>query len=82
MTSHIEQSADLRLTSNIRFAVVIGSGVMGAGIAAHLANAGIRSLMLDIVPRELTAKEEAKGFTTERKDGKQMNGLVGGLHAF
>ncbi|MCC5893455.1 3-hydroxyacyl-CoA dehydrogenase/enoyl-CoA hydratase family protein [Exiguobacterium sp.] len=65
MTSHIEQSADLRLTSNIRFAVVIGSGVMGAGIAAHLANAGIRSLMLDIVPRELTAKEEAKGLTLE-----------------
>ncbi|MFY7868462.1 MAG: 3-hydroxyacyl-CoA dehydrogenase family protein, partial [Exiguobacterium sp.] len=65
MTSHIEQSTDLRLTNSIRFAVVIGSGVMGAGIAAHLANAGIRSLMLDIVPRELTAKEEAKGLTLE-----------------
>lgn len=30
---------------------VIGSGVMGAGIAAHLANAGIPSLLLDIVPK-------------------------------
>lgn len=31
---------------------VIGSGVMGAGIAAHLANAGIPSLLLDIVPKD------------------------------
>lgn len=30
---------------------IIGSGVMGAGIAAHLANAGIPSLLLDIVPK-------------------------------
>ncbi len=29
---------------------VLGAGVMGAGIAAHLANAGIPSLLLDIVP--------------------------------
>jgi len=31
---------------------VLGAGVMGATIAAHLANAGIRVLLLDIVPRE------------------------------
>ena len=30
---------------------VIGSGVMGSGIAAHLADAGIQALLLDIVPR-------------------------------
>ena len=29
---------------------VIGSGVMGGGIAAHVANAGIPVLLLDIVP--------------------------------
>src|SRR5690606_25081180 len=29
-------------------AAVIGSGVMGAGIAAHLANAGIPTLLLDV----------------------------------
>jgi 3-hydroxyacyl-CoA dehydrogenase len=34
----------------IRRAAVIGAGVMGAGIAAHLANAGVRVLLLDIVP--------------------------------
>jgi 3-hydroxyacyl-CoA dehydrogenase len=33
----------------IRHVGVIGSGVMGSGIAAHLANAGIRVTMLDIV---------------------------------
>ncbi len=34
---------------------VLGAGVMGAGIAAHLANAGIPSLLLDIVPPGLAA---------------------------
>lgn len=38
---------------------------MGAGIAAHLANAGIPSALLDIVPRELTAEEKEKGLTLE-----------------
>ena len=37
----------------IKKAVVIGAGVMGAGIAAQLANAGIEVEMLDIVPRNL-----------------------------
>lgn len=44
---------------------VIGSGVMGSTIAAHLANAGIPSLLLDIVPSKLTAVEEASGLTLE-----------------
>lgn len=42
---------------------VLGSGVMGGAIAAHLANCGIPSLMLDIVPRDLSsddAKNPAK----------------------
>ena len=34
----------------INQAAVIGAGVMGAGIAAHLANAGVPVLLLDIVP--------------------------------
>jgi 3-hydroxyacyl-CoA dehydrogenase len=37
----------------IRQVAVLGAGVMGAGIAAHLANAGIRTLLLDIVPPNL-----------------------------
>ena len=31
---------------------VLGSGVMGSGIAAHIANAGFEVLLLDIVPKE------------------------------
>lgn len=31
---------------------VLGSGVMGSGIAAHIANAGFLVLLLDIVPKE------------------------------
>ena len=42
---------------------VLGAGVMGATIAAHLANGGLDVLMLDIVPRELTELEKAKGLT-------------------
>ena len=36
----------------IASAAVIGAGVMGAGIAAHLANAGVPVLLLDVVPKE------------------------------
>ncbi|WP_217588684.1 3-hydroxyacyl-CoA dehydrogenase/enoyl-CoA hydratase family protein [Lentibacillus saliphilus] len=51
----------------IKRAAVLGSGVMGSGIAAHLANVGISTLLLDIVPREVTAGEEKKGLTLEDK---------------
>ncbi len=37
-------------TYQVRKAAVLGAGVMGAAIAAHLANVGIPSLLLDIVP--------------------------------
>ena len=37
----------------IRRVGVVGSGVMGSGIAAHMANAGLEVLLLDIVPRDL-----------------------------
>lgn len=47
----------------VKKAAVLGSGVMGSGIAAHLANNGIPVLMLDIVSEELTAEEEKKGLT-------------------
>ncbi|MBX7113830.1 MAG: 3-hydroxyacyl-CoA dehydrogenase/enoyl-CoA hydratase family protein [Myxococcaceae bacterium] len=38
------------MSERIRKAAVLGSGVMGSGIAAHLANAGIGVVLLDIVP--------------------------------
>ncbi|TCN26887.1 3-hydroxyacyl-CoA dehydrogenase/enoyl-CoA hydratase family protein [Mesobacillus foraminis] len=51
----------------IQKAAVLGSGVMGSGIAAHLANIGIPTLLLDIVPRELIQEEKDKGLTLEDK---------------
>jgi len=43
----------------IRQAAVIGSGVMGGGIAALLAAAGIKMILLDIVPFDLPDEEQA-----------------------
>jgi 3-hydroxyacyl-CoA dehydrogenase len=54
----------------IRFdkAAVLGAGTMGAQIAAHLANAGIPTLLLDIAPRELAPEEEARGLSLDSKE--------------
>ena len=45
------------MVRKIRQAAVIGSGVMGGGIAALLAGAGIKTFLLDIVPFNLNEKE-------------------------
>ena len=47
----------------INRAVVIGSGTMGAALAAHLANVGVPVTLLDIVPNKLSSKEERNGLT-------------------
>ena len=52
----------------IEKAAVLGAGTMGAQIAAHLANARVPTILLDIVPRELTKEEQAKGLTLESKE--------------
>jgi 3-hydroxyacyl-CoA dehydrogenase len=52
-------------TLTVRKAAVLGAGTMGAAIAAHLSNAGVPTLLLDIAPRELTPEEEAKGLSLE-----------------
>lgn len=51
----------------IKKIAIIGSGIMGSGIACHFANIGVDVLLLDIVPRELNDKEKAKGLTIEDK---------------
>ncbi|MGB1231415.1 MAG: 3-hydroxyacyl-CoA dehydrogenase/enoyl-CoA hydratase family protein, partial [Winogradskyella sp.] len=58
----------------IKKIAIIGSGIMGSGIACHFANIGVDVLLLDIVPRALNAKEEAKGLTL--KDKVVRNRLV------
>ena len=62
------------MSRKIKRAAVLGSGVMGSGIAAHLANIGIPTLMLDIVPKELTDDEKAKGLTLD--DPQVRNRIV------
>jgi 3-hydroxyacyl-CoA dehydrogenase len=56
------------MVRKIKQAAVIGSGVMGGGIAALLASAGIRTLLLDIVPFDL--KDD------EKTDPKARNRIV------
>lgn len=42
-------------------AAVLGAGVMGSQIAAHMINAGLEVTLLDIVPETLTEEEEKRG---------------------
>ena len=53
------------MTRRIKKVAIVGSGIMGSGIACHFANIGVEVLLLDIVPRELNDKEKAKGLTME-----------------
>ena len=46
---------------------IIGSGIMGSGIACHFANIGVEVLLLDIVPRELNDQEKKQGLTLDDK---------------
>ena len=50
---------------NFHHVVVIGAGTMGGGIAALLANAGIRVTLLDIVPNKLSPEEEKQGLSLD-----------------
>ncbi len=53
------------MSYTIKRVVVIGSGTMGGGIAAHAANAGIPVYLLDIAPHELTPEEARRGLALE-----------------
>jgi len=68
------------MSYQIKKAAVLGAGVMGATIAAHLTNAGIPCLLLDIVPFELTDADKAKGLTEKSPAWRNRfaaNGLAG-----
>ncbi|MGB0431193.1 MAG: 3-hydroxyacyl-CoA dehydrogenase family protein, partial [Bacteroidia bacterium] len=54
----------------IKKVAVLGSGVMGSRLACHFANIGLQVLLLDIVPRELTTKENENGLTSDSKEFK------------
>lgn len=51
----------------IKHVTVLGSGIMGSGIAAHFANIGVQVSLLDIIPFELTEAEQKKGLTKDDK---------------
>ena len=51
------------MNRNISKVAVLGSGIMGSGIACHFANIGVEVLLLDIAPKELNDKEIKQGLT-------------------
>ncbi|OXS77563.1 3-hydroxyacyl-CoA dehydrogenase/enoyl-CoA hydratase family protein [Domibacillus enclensis] len=54
------------MVQHIQKAAVIGSGVMGSGIAAHLANIGIPSVLLDIVPENAENRNQLSESAIEK----------------
>jgi len=70
------------MDKRIKRAGVIGAGVMGATIAAQLANVGIQTILLDIVPGKLTEEDLKKGLTPESRefrDKLSRSGVEGAL---
>lgn len=53
---------------HIKKVAVLGSGIMGSGIACHLANVGMDVLLLDIVPFDITEEQNS--------DPRQRNRIV------
>lgn len=53
------------MQQSINRVAVLGSGVMGGAIAAHIAGAGISVSLLDMAPTELTEQEAKKGLTLD-----------------
>ncbi|MFZ5648659.1 MAG: 3-hydroxyacyl-CoA dehydrogenase/enoyl-CoA hydratase family protein [Bacillota bacterium] len=69
---------------SINKAAVLGAGVMGATIAGHLANVGIPTYLLDIVPGSLTPEEEKAGLTLDNPKVRNrfaMSGIANLLKA-
>src|SRR3954462_210573 len=66
------------MTIPIRRCGVIGAGVMGSGIAAHFANAGLEVLLLDIVPPNLG---DADKKNKAKRDAFAAGGLEKALKA-
>ncbi len=49
------------MEQRMRRVAVLGAGVMGSQIAAYMANIGIPSFLLDIIPTTLTPQEQQQG---------------------
>ena len=46
------------MNKKISKVAVLGSGIMGSGIACHFANIGVKVLLLDILPNEINDVEK------------------------
>ncbi len=55
------------MNRSIRKVAILGSGIMGSRIACHFANIGVKVLLLDIVPKELSDSEKKAGLSLEDK---------------
>lgn len=64
------------MARKVRKAAVIGSGVMGGGIAALLASAGVETLLLDIVPFDLSETEKEKPEACNRIVKAGYDGII------
>jgi 3-hydroxyacyl-CoA dehydrogenase len=65
------------MNQKIKKAAVLGAGVMGSAIAAHLANVGLPSFLLDIVPPEMTEAEKKKGLTFQSPEVRNRFATLG-----
>jgi 3-hydroxyacyl-CoA dehydrogenase len=65
------------MNSVIKRCGVLGAGVMGATIAAQLANVGLETVLLDIVPPQFTDEDRKKGLTEESRDFRNKLALRG-----
>jgi len=58
-------------------AAVLGAGVMGSTIAAHLANVGVPTVLLDIVPRDLNDDERRRGLSLQAPEVRNRFARLG-----
>ncbi len=54
-----EPSQGVKTQRTIKKVAVLGSGIMGSGIACHFANIGVEVILLDIVPFDLSEEEKS-----------------------
>jgi len=61
------------MSYKIKKAAVLGAGIMGTAIAAHLANAGIQSILLNNIPSQLTDDDRKNGLTEESPEWRNRS---------
>jgi len=73
---HFNTKTEGQMVREIKKVAIIGAGVMGSGIAAHLANAAVPVVLLDIVPPNLTDEEKKVKANRDRFAAGAVEGMV------